>query len=146
MVDNIFAWLLSLSKTQLYCLILGIIVFIVVVSLVRKVVKIILLSVAVVGALLYFGLITPEDIKTSAEILADSVKQEEIVSLSVVSDKVRVTSGVIEFCINDTWYCFDDVTRLRVNSDGVYLLEVEESEIKVDDADVQKLLDTIIDK
>lgn len=146
MVDNIFAWLLSLSKTQLYCLILGIIVFIVVVSLVRKVVKIILLSVAVVGALLYFGLITPEDIKTSAEILADSVKQEEIISLSVVSDKVRVTGGVIEFCINDTWYCFDDVTRLRVNSDGIYLLEVEESEIKVDDADVQKLLDTIIDK
>ena len=146
MIDNFFAWLLSLSKAQLFGLILGIIVFFVVVSLVKKVFKIILLSIAVIGALIYFGFVIPEDIKKSAEILADSVKQEEVISLSVVSDKVRITNGVIEFCIDGEWYCFDDVTRLRMNSDGVYLLEVEDSEIKVNDADVQKLLDTIMDK
>lgn len=146
MVDNFFAWLLSLSKAQLFGLILGIIVFFVVVSLVKKVFKIILLFIAVIGAFIYFGFVTPEDIKKSAEILADSVKQEEVISLSVVSDKVRITNGVIEFCIDGEWYCFDDVTRLRMNSDGIYLLEVEDSEIKVNDADVQKLLDTIMDK
>lgn len=146
MVDNFFAWLLSLSKEQLFFLILGIVAFFVIVALVKKVFKIILLAIAVIVALLYFGLVTPEDIKKSAEILADSVKQEEVVSLSVISDAVRITNGVIEFCIDGEWYCFDDITRLRVNSDGVYLLEVEDSEIKVNDADVQKLLDTIVDK
>lgn len=141
MLDRLFAWLFSLSNSQLFALIIGIIVFFVVLSVVKKVFKSIMLGIAVVALLLYFGLVTPEQLKTSAELLSDKVKQEEIVNLSIISNKVRVSNGVIEFCINEVWYCVDDIERLRVNSDGVYMLEVKDSEIKVADKDVQRLLD-----
>lgn len=141
MLDRLFAWLFSLSNSQLFALIIGIIIFFVVLSVVKKVFKFILLGIAVVALLLYFGLVTPEQLKTSAELLSDKVKQEEIVNLSIISNKVRVSNGVIEFCINDVWYCVDDIERLRVNSDGVYMLEVKDSEVKVADKDVQRLLD-----
>lgn len=141
MLDRLFAWLFSLSNSQLFALIIGIIIFFVVLSVVKKVFKFIMLGIAVVALLLYFGLVTPEQLKTSAELLSDKVKQEEIVNLSIISNKVRVSNGVIEFCINDVWYCVDDIERLRVNSDGVYILEVKDSEIKVADKDVQRLLD-----
>lgn len=141
MLDRLFAWLFSLSNSQLFALIIGIIIFFVVLSVVKKVFKFIMLGIAVVALLLYFGLVTPEQLKTSAELLSDKVKQEEIVNLSIISNKVRVSNGVIEFCINDVWYCVDDIERLRVNSDGVYMLEVKDSEIKVADKDVQRLLD-----
>lgn len=143
MLDRLFAWLFSLSNSQLFVLIIGIIIFFVVLSVVKKVFKFIMLGIAVVALLLYFGLVTPEQLKTSAELLSDKVKQEEIVNLSIISNKVRVSNGVIEFCINDVWYCVDDIERLRVNSDGVYMLEVKDSEIKVADKDVQRLLDYI---
>lgn len=141
MLDRLFAWLFSLSNSQLFALIIGIIIFFVVLSVVKKVFKFIMLGIAVVALLLYFGLVTPEQLKTSAELLSDKVKQEEIVNLSIISNKVRVSNGVIEFCINDVWYCVDDIERLRVNSDGVYMLEVKDSEVKVADKDVQRLLD-----
>lgn len=141
MLDRLFAWLFSLSNSQLFVLIIGIIVFFVVLSVVKKVFKFIMLGITVVALLLYFGLVTPEQLKTSAELLSDKVKQEEIVNLSIISNKVRVSNGVIEFCINDVWYCVDDIECLRVNSDGVYMLEVKDSEIKVADKDVQRLLD-----
>lgn len=141
MLDRLFAWLFSLSNSQLFALIIGIIIFFVVLSVVKKVFKFIMLGIAVVALLLYFGLVTPEQLKTSAELLSDKVKQEEIVNLSIISNKVRVSNGVIEFCINDVWYCVDDIERLRVNSDGVYMLEVKDSEVRVADKDVQRLLD-----
>ncbi len=141
MLDRLFAWLFSLSNSQLFALIIGVIIFFVVLSVVKKVFKLIMLGIAVVALLLYFGLVTPEQLKTSAELLSDKVKQEEIVNLSIISNKVRVSNGVIEFCINDVWYCVDDIERLRVNSDGVYMLEVKDSEVKVADKDVQRLLD-----
>lgn len=141
MLDRLFAWLFSLSNSQLFALIIGIIIFFVVLSVVKKVFKFIMLGIAVVALLLYFGLVTPEQLKTSAELLSDKVKQEEIVNLSIISNKVRVSNGVIEFCINDVWYCVDDIERLRVNSDGVYMLEVKDFEVKVADTDVQRLLD-----
>lgn len=141
MLDRLFAWLFSLSNSQLFALIIGIIIFFVVLSVVKKVFKFTMLGIAVVALLLYFGLVTPEQLKTSAELLSDKVKQEEIVNLSIISNKVRVSNGVIEFCINDVWYCVDDIERLRVNSDGVYMLEVKDSEVKVADKDVQRLLD-----
>lgn len=141
MLDRLFAWLFSLSNSKLFALIIGIIIFFVVLSVVKKVFKFIMLGIAVVALLLYFGLVTPEQLKTSAELLSDKVKQEEIVNLSIISNKVRVSNGVIEFCINDVWYCVDDIERLRVNSDGVYMLEVKDSEVKVADKDVQRLLD-----
>jgi len=143
MLDRLFAWLFSLSNSQLFALIIGVIVFFVVLSVVKKVFKFIMLGIAVVALLLYFGLVTPEQLKSSAELLSDKVKQEEIVNLSIISNKVRVSNGVIEFCINDVWYCVDDIERLRVNSDGVYMLEVKDSEVKVADKDVQRLLDCL---
>lgn len=141
MLDRLFAWLFSLSNAQLFALVIGIIIFFVVLSVVKKAFKLIMLGIAVVALLLYFGLVTPEQLKTSAELLADKVKQEEIVNLSIISNKVRVSNGVIEFCINDVWYCVDDIERLRVSADGVYMLEVKDSEVKVADKDVQRLLD-----
>ena len=145
MIDNFFAWLLSLSQGQLLTLILGVVLFFVVVKLVKKAFKIILILVAVVACLLYFGLITPEDIKNSAEALADTVTSQEVINISVVSDSVQITDGVIEFNIGGDWYRVDDITRLRVNSDGFYLIEVENSEIQVSDPDLQKLIDVLTD-
>ena len=143
MIDKLFAWLLSLSRGQLLTLVLCITAFLVVICVVKKVIKIILVLALVAVALVYFGVYTPEELKKSAEVLADSVTSQEVVSLSVVSDKVRITDGIIEFNIGGSWYCVDDVTRLRLNSDGVYMLEVDDSELSVSDPDVQKLLDTL---
>lgn len=146
MVDNFFAWLLSLSRGQLLTLILGVVLFFVVVKLVKKTAKVILIVVAVVACLLYFGFVTPEDIKNSAEALADSFTSQEVVNISVISDSVQISDGVIEFNIGGTWYRVDDITRLRVNSEGFYLIEVQDSEIKVSDPDVQKLIDVLTSK
>lgn len=145
MIDNFFAWLLSLSRGEMLGLILGVVILCVVVYFSKKMVKIAVVGICLLACLLYFGLVTPEQLKSSAEALADTVTSQEVVSLSVVSEKVQITDGVIEFKINDTWYCLDDVTRLRVNADGVYLIEVEDSEIQINDADVQKLIDVLLE-
>lgn len=143
MVDNFFAWLLSLSGGQLLALALGVVLFCVVIACVKKIFKVILVLLAVIVCLLYFGFVTPEDIKSSAEALADSVTSQEVLSISLLSDNVQVTNGVIEFKIGSNWYCVDDITRMRVNSDGIYLIEVDDSEVQVNDPDVQKLINVL---
>ena len=115
MIDNFFAWLLSLSSGQLLVLVLGVILFFVVLAFAKKVFKVILVLVVVIVCMVYFGFVTPEEIKNSAEALADKVTSQEVIDISLISDNVKVSDGVIKFNIGDTWYCVDDITRLRVN-------------------------------
>lgn len=144
MIDNFFSWVLGLSRIQLMLLGIAVVIFCVVVYYAKRSVKLIVVGVVFFGCLLYFGLVTPEQLKTSAEALSDKITSQEVISISLVSDKVRIEDATIQFCIGGTWYCLDDVSRLRISPDGVYFIEVDGSELEVDDANVQKLIDALL--
>lgn len=139
-MDNFIFWLKGLTPSQVLTLVLIIVVLLVILFVVKKIAKLIVLAIAVVGFCLYFGFVTPEQLKTSAEVLQNKLTSDEIVNITLASNAVRISSGIIEVKLGDTWYCFDDITRVRVGSNGVYVLEVENQEIEVTDSGVEALL------
>lgn len=139
-MDNFIFWLKGLSPSQILVLLLVVIVVIIIICVVKKIAKLIVFVVAVIAFCLYFGFVTPEQLKTSAEVLSDKLTSDEIVNLTLVSNAVRISDGTIEVKLGDEWYCLDDITRVRVDKDGVYVLEVEEQEIEVTDSGVEALI------
>lgn len=139
-MDNFVFWLKGLSPSQVLLLAIIIVIVIVIICVVKKIAKFIVFVIAVISFCIYFGLVTPDQLMTSSEILSDKLTSEELVNLTLVSDAVSISSGTIEVKLGDTWYCFDDITRVRVDKDGVYTLEVQEQEIEVTDSGVEALI------
>ena len=144
MVDKFYAWLMGLSLKEIIIIVAIIVVFVLLLKVVKKILKFVVVVAFIICLLLYFGIITPEHIKTSAELLADKATETELLNISELSDSVRITDGVVEFKIADTWYSIDDVKNVKSDSSGLYKLVVNDGELPVDNADVEKLWKIII--
>lgn len=143
MKSAISIWLKGLSPGQILLLILCIIVFLVVVYVSRKIVKLVVCFVVVLGGLIYFGLLSPKQIYSSAKLLLNKETYAEIKSIDILSNSIRVTGNDIEVMIKGTWYKFDDITKVVSKDDGSYEIKVNNTELEVDDAGIESLIKLI---
>lgn len=136
----------AVTQNQLICIIIAVIAVILVLSFAKKVLKLVLSVVIIVGALIYFGVVSPEQLTDASKVIAEK-GQSTFTQISEASQNVKVdTSGEspsISIKLGDDWVNVNDVTNFVKAKDGVYSVNVNGQSCSVSDDSIKQVLDLL---
>lgn len=135
----------AITQNQLISIIVAIIAIFIVIVLAKKTIRLVLTVAIVVIALIYFGVVSPKELKDVSKVVSE--KGTEVFNdVAKMSDNVKVESdgGLnIQVCIEGNWYSVDDISSFVKVEDGVYSVSVNNRDYTVTDKGIIKLLEIL---
>lgn len=136
----------AITQQQLIGIIIAVVAVIVILALAKKAIKLILTVVVIIGALIYFNVMSPEQLKDVSKVIAEK-GQSTFTQISEASQNVKVdTSGEtpsISVNLEGTWVNVNDITNFVKTKDGVYSVNVNGQSYSVSDDSIKKVLDLL---
>lgn len=136
----------AITQQQLIGIIIAVVAVIVILALAKKAIKLILTVVVIIGALIYFKVMSPEQLTDASKVIAEK-GQATFTQISEASKNVKVdTSGEtpsISVNLGGTWVNVNDITNFVRTKDGVYSVSVNGKSYSVSDDGIKKVLDLL---
>lgn len=132
----------TVLQSEIVASIVATIAVILILLLAKKIFKIILTVIVIVVCLIYFGVVSPSQLKDVSTVISEK-GQEVIEQISSTSQNVKIINedGLdVQVFINDTWVSVDDISSF-VKSDDIYTVIIGSESYEVADKGIQKMLD-----
>lgn len=134
----------AITQNQLMSIIIAIIAVVLILAFTKKVIKLVLTVVVIIGALIYFGVMSPTQLKDITDVVSEK-GQGVFTQIAEVSQNVKVdTSGDdldVKIKIEDNWVSMKDVSSFIKSDDGVYSVIVNGKSYSVSDDSIKQVLD-----
>lgn len=135
----------AITQKQVIGIVVAIIAVILILSFVKKVAKLILTVAVIVGALIYLGVMSPEQLQDVSKVVAKQ-GQEVFTQIADTSSNVKVdmSDGLnVEVCIADQWVNVNDISSFVKINEGVYSVTINGKDYSVSDDSVKQVLDLL---
>lgn len=108
----------------------------------KGIIKAVLSVVIIAVAAIYFGIATPEQIKSIADKVAE-VGVETYQKFAEVSENIKVEEGSIKICVGEQWVDVKDIASTVTDNEGKMSITVDGKDLIVDDEKVTELLNSL---
>lgn len=132
----------KINALQLVSFIIAFCVFFAILRFIKRSIKFVLFVCAVIFLGISLGLISPQKLASSEDVVSDEEKAQQIQAISELTDNVKFdgTSASIKVG-EDKWVSTSDIQSFVKLSDGSVVLSVAGQDIKIADENVAQLLD-----
>lgn len=135
-----------LTEQQLITIVVAIVAIVIVISIAKKMLKVVLTVGIIIAALLYFGVISPDNL-VSVEKVIEEQGTKVIEELAEASENIKVSTEDKEISIQikpdntDEWINVDDISKMVSNKeDSITIIMDETTSYEITDKNVIKLL------
>lgn len=135
-----------LTEQQLITIVVAIVAIVIVISIAKKMLKVVLTVGIIITALLYFGVISPDNL-VSVEKVIEEQGTKVIEELAEASENIKVSTEDKEISIQikpdntDEWINVDDISKMVSNKeDSITVIMDETTSYEITDKNVIKLL------
>lgn len=135
----------AITQNQLIAIIVAIVAVVLILAFVKKIAKLVLTVAVVVIALVYFGVMSPEQLKDVSKVVAEQ-GQGVFTQIADTSKNVKVDTAnglEVQVCINDTWVNVNDISSFIKSDDGAYSVTVDGKTYSVSDDSIKQVLDLL---
>ena len=135
-----------LTEKQLVILIVAVVIGVIVLTLAKKILKMILMAGIICIALVSLNITAPLHLRDVSSVLK-SQSRAEVTQLVKKSNSIKLVSssgGIdIQIKLNGKWISVDDIKSFVKTDDGAYSIAVDGSNFDVADASIKRLLDLL---
>lgn len=131
----------KITLSQLIAVIVAVAVIFFAIKVLNKIVKTVVIIVALCACLVYYGVASPTQIKDAAGVIAKN-GISTYNKIASASDNIKVEDKTIKLNINDTWIDISDVTSFIETSEGIATVIIDGISYSVDDESIVSLLKT----
>lgn len=135
----------AVTQQQLMTVIVAVIAVFLVLSLAKKLVRFVLTVAIIVGVSIYFGLVSPEQLRDASKVVSEK-GQEVFTQIADTSKNVKVdtSNGLdVKVCIDNNWYSVNDISSFVKAKDGVYSVSINGQDYAVTDEGIKEMLDLL---
>ena len=135
----------AITQNQIISIIIAIVLVALILAFVKKVAKLVLSVAVIVIALVYFGVVSPEQLQDVSKVVSEQ-GQGVFTQIADTSKNVKVDTAdglKVQVYINDTWVDVDDISSFVKTDNGTYSVIINGDTYPVSDDGVQRVLDIL---
>lgn len=135
-----------LTEKQLVILIVAVVIGVLVLTLAKKILKMILMAGIICIALVSLNITAPLHLRDVSSVLSGQ-NRTEVTQLVKKSNNIKLVSSTggidIQIKLNGKWISVDDIKSFVKTDDGAYSIAIDASNFDVTDASIKRLLDLL---